>query len=210
MADEPFGFISDSRMRQLLADMQLLKSIVLGSQNTQQPQIGTAPIYVTNVSGEEIPAYACMQCTGTETIGNRTYVQVDQPADSDGAAGGFLFNSPRAIPIDGNGVAFAGPHVKALGDGSTATAGGRWAPQASNWAVGDDVDGIFMCIGNDDVATNIVRLFCHQAPTVTQTYVTDIRVNGTTLQYKTRDAFIFPASDETNWTTWHTGEDCTT
>ena len=209
MADEPFGFISDSRMRQLLADMQLIKSIVLGNQNTQQPQLGPASIYVTNVSGEEIPAYACMQCTGTEVIGNRTYIQVDQPADSTGEAGGFLFNSPRAIAIDANGIGFAGPHVRALGDGSTATAGERWAPVASSWAVADDVDGIFTVIGNDDVATNVVRMFSHHAPTVVQTYVTDIRVSGTTLQYKTRDAYIFPASDETDWTTWHTGEDCT-
>jgi hypothetical protein len=159
MADEPFGFISDSRMRQLLADMQLIKSIVLGNQNTQQPQLGPAPIYVTNVSGEEIPAYACMQCTGTEVIGNRTYIQVDQPADSTGEAGGFLFNSPRAIAIDANGIGFAGPHVKALGDGSVATAGDKWGPVASAWTVADDADGIFVVIGDDDVATNVVRLF---------------------------------------------------
>jgi hypothetical protein len=159
MADEPFGFISDSRMRQLLADMQLIKSIVLGNQNTQQPQLGPAPIYVTNVSGEEIPAYACMQCTGTEVIGNRTYIQVDQPADSTGEAGGFLFNSPRAIAIDANGIGFAGPHVKALGDGSTATSGDKWGPVASAWTVADDADGIFVVIGDDDVATNVVRLF---------------------------------------------------
>ena len=159
MADEPFGFISDSRMRQLLADMQLIKSIVLGNQNTQQPQLGPAPIYVTNVSGEEIPAYACMQCTGTAVIGNRTYIQVDQPADSTGEAGGFLFNSPRAIAIDANGIGFAGPHVKALGDGSVATAGDKWGPVASAWTVADDADGIFVVIGDDDVATNVVRLF---------------------------------------------------
>jgi hypothetical protein len=146
-------------MRQLLADMQLIKSIVLGNQNTQQPQLGPAPIYVTNVSGEEIPAYACMQCTGTEVIGNRTYIQVDQPADATGAAGGFLFNSPRAIAIDANGIGFAGPHVRALGDGSTATAGGRWGPAASSWEIEPDASGLFVVIGDDSVATDVVRTF---------------------------------------------------
>jgi hypothetical protein len=66
-----------------------------------------------------------------------------------------------------------------------------------------------MVIDDDSVATNVVRLFCHQAPTVTQTYITDIQVSGNTLQYKTRDAYIFPAGAESAWTTWHTGEDCT-
>ena len=207
MAD--YGFFTPATAQQIIADLKLLKSAVFGNGAVNNPQLTATPIYVHNTTAEEIPAYGCMQCTGTEVIGNRTYVQVSKPADSTGEAGGFLFNSSRAIPVNGNGVGFAGPHVRALGDSSTATAGDRWAPSASLWTVGDDEDGIFMCIGDDDVASDVVRLFCDHAPTVTQTYVTDIRVNGTTLQYKTRDAFIFPASEESDWTTWHTGEDCT-
>lgn len=122
------------------------------------PQLNQALIYVHNVSGEEIPAYACMQATGTEVIGDRTYIQVDQPADSNGDAGGFLFNGSRAIGVDGNGIGFPGPHVKALGDGSTATAGDRWAPTASQWTIAPDADGFLICAGDDDVETDVVRV----------------------------------------------------
>ena len=157
MAD--YGFFTPDAARKLLADVQQLKTAISGLVASGVPQFTPSPIFVTNVSGEEIPAYACMQCTGTEVIGSKTYIQVDQPADSDGTAGGFLFNSPRAIAIDANGIGFAGPHVKALGDGSVATAGDKWGPVASAWTVADDADGIFVVIGDDDVATNVVRLF---------------------------------------------------
>lgn len=157
MASEPYGFLTESRLRQLMADVQLIKTAVFGSGAANVPQLGVPNIYVHNVSGEEIPAYACMQCTGTEVIGSRTYIQVDQPADATGEAGGFLFNGPRAIAIDANGVAFAGPHVRALGDGTTATAGDRWAPTASAWTITKTNTGFLICVGDDDVATNVVR-----------------------------------------------------
>lgn len=156
MAD--YGIFSPATARQVLADLRALKAAVFGGGVGVVPQLTQAPIYVHNVSGEEIPAYACMQATGTEVIGDRTYIQVDQPADSTGEAGGFLFNSPTAIPIDGNGIANAGPHAKVLGDGSTATAGDRWAPVASAWSIAPDTDGFLICAGDDDVATDVVRV----------------------------------------------------
>lgn len=155
MAD--YGFFSPTTAQQILADLKLLKSAVFGNGAVNNPQLTATPIYVHNTTAEEIPAYGCMQCTGTEVIGNRTYIQVSKPADSTGEAGGFLFNSPRAIPADGNGVAFAGPHVRAMGDGSTATAGDRWAPQASDWEIAPNADGFLICVGDDDVETDVVR-----------------------------------------------------
>jgi hypothetical protein len=137
-------------------------------------------------------------------------VEVDKPADADGSAGGFLFNGAAAIAIGKRGVGHAGPHVRAIGDGSTCTAGDRWAPQASSWQATATTDGIFTAIGDDAIATNVVRLLVYTPPTLVQQVVTDIRVDSTNLQYKTRDVLIFPDGDESAWTTWHAGEDCTT
>lgn len=168
-----------------------------------------APIWVENVSGEEIPAYACMQATGTSTSGDRTYIEVNKPADTDGSGGGFLFNGAAPIAIGKRGVGHAGPHVRAIGDGGTCTAGDRWAPQASSWQVTAATDGIFTAIGDDGIATNVVRLLVYTPPTLVQQVVTDLRVDSTNLQYKTRDVLIFPDGDESAWATWHAGEDCT-
>lgn len=157
MAD--YGFFSPAAAQQLLADVRALKAAVFGSGGMFTPRFPAPKIYVHNVSGEEIPAYACMQTTGTESISGRTYIQVDKPADVSGEAGGYLFNGPRAIAIDKNGVGFAGPHVQALGDGGTATAGKRWGPQASSWEVAESPSGFLICIGDDAdaPATDVVR-----------------------------------------------------
>lgn len=40
------------------------------------------------------------------------------------------------------------------------------------------------------------------------TVVTDIRVSGVTLQYKTRKIYVLEADDESGWTTWATGTTC--
>ena len=44
--------------------------------------------------------------------------------------------------------------------------------------------------------------------TVLQSVVTNWRVSGNTIQIKTRDIFVMPAEDESDWTTVHTGNDC--
>lgn len=155
MAD--FGFFSEATARQLLADVRDLKSRIAGLAPDVSPQLIQPPIKVTNVSGEEIPPYAAMQCTGMEVIGGSSYIQVDQPVDSTGDAGGFLFNSSRAIATDGNGIGFAGPHVRAIGDGSTATASDRWAPASGSWEIEPTADGFLICVGDDNLLTDLVR-----------------------------------------------------
>lgn len=155
MAD--YGFFTPQTAQQIIADLKLLKSAVFGSGGMFTPRFPAPKIYVRNVSGEEIPAYACMQSTGTQSYDGRTYIEVDKPADVSGEAGGYLFNGPRAIATGSNGVAFAGPHVQALGDGSTATAGKRWGPQQDSWEVAESPLGFLICVGDDDVATDVVR-----------------------------------------------------
>lgn len=147
--------------RELLAFWRQAKaSGLLRPSNTQQAQLPQAvPLYVSNVSGEAIPAYACMQATGTVEIGTQNYITVNKPADATGAAGGFLFNGPSEIEIGGKGIGTAGPLVKALGTGATATAGAKWSPAASAWTIAPTTGGLFTMAGNDDVAANVVRVF---------------------------------------------------
>ena len=120
------------------------------------------PIFCQNVSGEEIPAYACVQATGTVEAGGINYLEVDKPADAVGDAGPYFFNGPSAIEIDGYGMIFDGPLVRALGDGTSATAGDAWGPAASSWEVAPASNGLFIAVGNDDVATDVVRLMVQQ------------------------------------------------
>lgn len=154
--------ISPEVARELLAFYRQAKAagLLSGPGRGQLPQLPQAvPIYVRNVSGEAIPAYACMQATGTVESGGQNYIQVDKPADATGAAGGFLFNGPREIEVGGNGIGHAGPVAKALGDGSAVAAGDKWSPAASAWTITPTSGGLFAVIGGDDVASNVVRVF---------------------------------------------------
>lgn len=152
--------LSPEVARELLAFYRQAKATGLfGIPVDRSPQfVQPVPTYVTNTSGEAIPPYGCMQAVGMQKIGSRNYVQVDKPADATGEAGGFLFNGPREIAIDGLGVGRDGRIAKALGDGSTATAGERWSPAASSWTI-EPGGSLFTMIGADEVATDVVRVF---------------------------------------------------
>lgn len=126
-----------------------------GNRQTIRPQ---ELIYVKNVSGEVIPAYACMQATGTVEYGDQTYIEVEKPADITGAAGGFLFNGPAEIPVAGYGVGFDGPVVRMLTDGSTVTAGNRWRPTVGAFTV-EPGEGPFIAGGDDNIKPNVMKGF---------------------------------------------------
>jgi hypothetical protein len=161
-------------------------------------------IYVKNTSGEVVPGYACMQAVGTVDHGEQTYVEIDKPADIVGTAGAFLFNGPQQIEIGGYGISFPGPMVRAL-----FTAGsGRCSPIVNDWELTADADGIFVAAGADIVGTDVAKVFCCVNPVITQQVVTDVRVDGLTLQKKTRDVLVFPVTAESAWTSWHTGAEC--
>lgn len=116
-------------------------------------------VYFRNDSGSIAPAYACLQVTGTVEIGGQNYLTVDQPADAFGIAGGYVFNGPEDIEIDGLGTAQSGSVVRALTDGTAVTAGDSWMPEASAWAVQKADCDTMHAIGADDIDTNIGRFF---------------------------------------------------
>jgi hypothetical protein len=162
------------------------------------------PMFVKNVSGEVIPACACMQAIDTLQTANQNYLEVQKPTDVTGESGVFVFNSEHQIAVDGFGIAFGGPVVRAK---STATTG-RCRPQIGSWTVAAHVDGIFNAIGPDDFDTNIAKISCVAAPTVVQQVITDVRVDGTDLQKKTRNVLVYASGAESDWTTYHAGSQC--
>lgn len=117
------------------------------------------PIYVRNVSGLVIPPYACMQAVGTvdDTETTQNYIEVDQPADVDGTAGGYLFNGPEEIGVGDDGVAQNSRVVRAIKDTGTATAGDSWQPIVNDWTIAAGGTP-FTMVGDDDIATDCVKV----------------------------------------------------
>lgn len=108
-------------------------------------------VFVKNDSGEEIPAYACLKITGTETVGGRTAITVDQP---DSTTGEFLFNSQYAIAIDAVGWAYRFGVVVMLGDSGTPSAANvHYRPVAATWTI-EEGSGPFIVFGTHNVTTD--------------------------------------------------------
>jgi hypothetical protein len=114
-----------------------------------------APIYVRNDSGAEITAFACLQTTGTAEAGGQNYITVDQPVDTTGAAGAYLFNGQQPIEIGGYGIAHDGPLCRMLKTG-TLTSGDKAQPVVGQWHIAAGGD-LITIVGADDIGTNIVR-----------------------------------------------------
>jgi hypothetical protein len=116
----------------------------------------STPIYVRNDSGAEIPAFACLQTTGTVEAGGQNYITVDQPVDTTGAAGGYLFNGQAPIEIGGFGIAHDGPLCRMLTDGATLSSGDKCRPVVGEWYIelGGDLITI---VGDDDIEPDTVR-----------------------------------------------------
>lgn len=66
-------------------------------------------VFFRNDSGEEIPAYACMIVTGTETVDGITYLICDKPTDTD--AGEYVFNNGNVVAIGDTGAIQTGPVI---------------------------------------------------------------------------------------------------
>ena len=88
-------------------------------------------VFVRNDSGEQIPAYACMQVTGTAEVGSVTVVTVTKPTTTDGT---YLFNCQYLIAIGANGWAFRFGVVIMLGI-APSEAGALYGPIVGDWKI---------------------------------------------------------------------------
>lgn len=112
-------------------------------------------IYFTNDSGEEIPAYACMQITGTREISGQNYLVVDKP-NGTGDITRFLFNSSRPVATDDFGLAQSSTILRGYKNSGTITSGDRWGPTAGQWYLSKN-GGAYSVVGADDVESNVFR-----------------------------------------------------
>ena len=115
----------------------------------------STPVYVRNDSGEEIPAFACLQATGTTELGGQNYITVDQPVDATGTAGAYLFNGIAPIEIGGFGIAHDGPLCRMLKTGTLAS-GDKAQPVVGQWAIAAGGD-LITIVGDDDIEPDTVR-----------------------------------------------------
>jgi hypothetical protein len=159
MAD--IGVFTKETAKELLAAYRQLKSSgllapgVLQSLIRGRPEFTEEPKKFTNISGDLIPPYACMQVVGTETIGGQTFLQVDKPADVDGIAGPYIFNWHYAVEPTRQGVAQKHRIVRAYSAGGDATAGDKWQPVVGDWTIEQDDGGQFTMCGEDVPASDV-------------------------------------------------------
>lgn len=115
----------------------------------------STPIYVRNDSGEEIPAFACMQTTGTVEDSGQNYITVGQPVDTTGTAGAYVFNGISPIEIGGYGIAHDGPLCRMFKTG-TLSSGDKAQPVVGQWYIAAGGD-LITVVGDDDIETDVVR-----------------------------------------------------
>lgn len=154
--------LSEEAWSQVQSVLRHVKQHGLWSPQVVRPvDTGTLPppAYFHNDSGEVIPAYACMQVTGTEEIGGQNYLVVDKPADTDGTAGGFIFNGPFPVADDDEGKYQAAQVVRGFKDSGTVTGGDKWSPVVDEWYIAQVDGGPFICCGADDVEDDVLKVF---------------------------------------------------
>jgi hypothetical protein len=164
MADE-IGVFTPEQARLIWQDYQTRQQLAPHiSQNFPRRRIIDEPsphrVFVRNESDEEIPAYGCMEVTGTEEIGGRTVVTVTKPTRTDGE---YLFNSQFAIAAAagssssgnesiGNGWAFRFGVVIMLGS-PPSEPGAAYGPIVDSWEI-EETDGPFVVFGPHNAKEN--------------------------------------------------------
>lgn len=154
------GITTADNMKLILDVCKYLRNSGFVIQPPGNPGQTTAPetmVYFRNDSGVVVPPFACIQSTGTVESGGQNYVTADKPADTSGAAGGYFFNSIAEVEVDGYGIAYAGPFVRSMKSGTTAS-GGKCRPTVDEWYLTVDSGGQFIMIGDDDIGTDIIRV----------------------------------------------------
>lgn len=120
-------------------------------QRRQIDEVSPHRVFVSNTSGEVIPAYACMEITGTVTVGARTALTVRKPTM---ITSEYVFNSQFSIGIGEYGWAYRYGVVVMLGNGTSPTAANvEYTPVVSSWTIAEG-SGPFVVFGTDVDATN--------------------------------------------------------
>jgi hypothetical protein len=153
-----FGVYSPDTARMILDVVKYLKEsgfVVDKGRENAQAIAPSEPIYIRNDSGATIPAWGCVQASGTVDAGGQTYVKVTKVVDILASAGPYLFNTFSEIPNGEYGIASDGPVCRMLTDGSAVTCGDRWKPVVGAYTVTPG-GTLFCAIGSDAIGTNVM------------------------------------------------------
>ena len=156
MTDVDIGFFTTAQAKEVWEVVKLLRSSGILrrlSTLTVPDDPGLHHVWISNISGETIPAFACMQVDGTTVVGDLTYVTVIKPTSTDGT---YIFNHDNAIASGGYGMALPWGVVRMLGTGTAATPA-RYGATVSAWTVQTQADGPFYVYGDDNTLTNVHR-----------------------------------------------------
>lgn len=133
------GAFSPEQAREILEVVRMVKSsplMTLRGMQTANKGLERNVYVVKNEATTAVIPFGCMQVTGTEELNGRTYCLVNQPADTDGTAGWYLFNGPNEIDADGGlGNGYDGPYVRVATDATSITAGDKYQPIVDDWKV---------------------------------------------------------------------------
>jgi hypothetical protein len=114
---------------------------------------GIHHVWIKNTSGEEIPAFACMQIDGTSVVGALTYVDVVKPTKTDG---NYIFNHDNAIASGGYGMALPWGVIRMLGT-AAAVENRNYGATVGAWTIQQEPSGPFVVYGDDNTLTNVHR-----------------------------------------------------
>lgn len=155
MADQEFSQFGDRELGELAAMIRHYRRNGLWSPigTSGASAFGSAPVLIKNTESSTIPAYGCVEVTGTvdET---QNFVTVKKPTSSGTV---FLFNGHYEIEGNGYGVAQSGPVFRVYKSTGTVTLGNRWAPTPSQYHLTKGA-GAYVVIGTDDIATDVFRV----------------------------------------------------
>lgn len=156
MADTKAGIYSPSDARIVLdAVRRLLNSGLLNSAQPTDPVFTSAePIIFRNDSGSTVPAFGTMKITGAVEYGGKNVITIEQPDTDENRH--LLFNTFKAVDNGEYGVGSAGPIVRVVSSDSPTIAESMQST-GSDWEVEVGPGGPLVCIGGDDIGTNVFR-----------------------------------------------------
>lgn len=151
-SDSEIGVFTPEQARMLWQDFQSRQQLQPHVQKNYPQRreiydVSPHRVFIKNTESETIPAYACVQVTGTEVVGGRTAVTVSKPTTADGE---YLFNCQYPIEAEsetktGVGWAYRYGVVVMLGDEPT-EAGASYLPIVDSWEI-EEGGGPFTVFG---------------------------------------------------------------
>ena len=141
---DQIGVFTPEQARQLWQDYLQRKRETARSKTAQAYDVSPHRVMVKNTSGEKVPAFGCMQITGVENVGERTYLTIDRPTDQ---IGDYLINSQYEIDPAKYGWAYRHGVVIMLGD-EPDRSGWTYRPIVDSWEL-EPGPGPFVAYGRE-------------------------------------------------------------